>query len=192
MHAGYLDDETVPEGSTTETFSAVACFINNARWDGVPFLLKAGKALQRRSAQIRVQVRRTRPSALQLGTLRWKNSRIVRTNFSDIRWKNPAGVIEPALIWLWPGGAPLEACTEGYYSGAALVAERPRCMHLTACMFVHRCYMYLHLCSTVPLPSYSPEQRCSVARVRFLLTYKNNRADRDEGSVCSGGASLRL
>ena len=57
MHAGYLDDETVPEGSNTETFSAVACFINNARWDGVPFLLKAGKALQRRSAQIRVQVR---------------------------------------------------------------------------------------------------------------------------------------
>jgi glucose-6-phosphate 1-dehydrogenase len=54
--AGYLDDETVPAGSTTETFSAVACFINNARWDGVPFLLKAGKALQRRSAQIRVQV----------------------------------------------------------------------------------------------------------------------------------------
>jgi glucose-6-phosphate 1-dehydrogenase len=55
--AGYLDDDTVPDNSTTETFAAVACFINNARWDGVPFLLKAGKALQRRSAQIRVQVR---------------------------------------------------------------------------------------------------------------------------------------
>ena len=62
MHAGYLDDETVPEGSNTETFSAVACFINNARWDGVPFLLKAGKALQRRSAQIRVQVRTIIPA----------------------------------------------------------------------------------------------------------------------------------
>lgn len=56
LGAGYLDDETVPKGSTTETFAAVACFINNARWDGVPFLLKAGKALQKRSAQIRVQV----------------------------------------------------------------------------------------------------------------------------------------
>ena len=54
--AGYLDDETVPDDSITETFAAVALFIKNARWDGVPFLLKAGKALQSRSAQIRVQV----------------------------------------------------------------------------------------------------------------------------------------
>ena len=32
-------------------------FINNARWDGVPFLLKAGKALHSRRAEIRVQFR---------------------------------------------------------------------------------------------------------------------------------------
>lgn len=62
---GYLDDDTVPQGSITETFAAVACFISNARWDGVPFLLKAGKALEQRSAQIRVQVgTRARPSRL--------------------------------------------------------------------------------------------------------------------------------
>lgn len=54
---GYLDDDTVPDDSITETFAAVAMFINNPRWDGVPFLLKAGKALQRKGAQIRVQVR---------------------------------------------------------------------------------------------------------------------------------------
>lgn len=54
---GYLDDETVPENSITPTFAAVVAFINNARWDGVPFLLKAGKALKKRSAQIRVQFR---------------------------------------------------------------------------------------------------------------------------------------
>lgn len=33
-------------------------FVDNARWDGVPFLLKAGKALHSRVAEIRVQVRR--------------------------------------------------------------------------------------------------------------------------------------
>ena len=32
-------------------------FIDNARWDGVPFLLKAGKALETRTAEIRVQFR---------------------------------------------------------------------------------------------------------------------------------------
>ena len=53
----YLDDETVPRGSITPTFAACAVFIQNARWDGVPFLLKAGKALHSRVAEIRVQFR---------------------------------------------------------------------------------------------------------------------------------------
>lgn len=42
--------------SRTPTFAAVAMFIDNPRWDGVPFLLKAGKALNGRRAEIRVQV----------------------------------------------------------------------------------------------------------------------------------------
>lgn len=54
---GYLDDETVPHNSLCPTFAACAVFIDNARWDGVPFLLKAGKALQSRVAEIRVQFR---------------------------------------------------------------------------------------------------------------------------------------
>ena len=43
--------------SLCPTFAAVALFINNARWDGVPFLLKAGKALANRRTEIRVQFR---------------------------------------------------------------------------------------------------------------------------------------
>lgn len=56
-YPGYLDDKTVPPGSLTPTFACVALHINNARWDGVPFLLKAGKALAGRRAEIRVQFR---------------------------------------------------------------------------------------------------------------------------------------
>lgn len=41
----YVDDPTVPKDSVTPTFAAAALFIDNARWDGVPFLMKAGKAL---------------------------------------------------------------------------------------------------------------------------------------------------
>ncbi|CAL4923157.1 unnamed protein product [Urochloa decumbens] len=55
---GYADDPTVPKGSVTPTFAAAALFIDNARWDGVPFLMKAGKALHTRRAEIRVQFRR--------------------------------------------------------------------------------------------------------------------------------------
>ncbi|KAK3418849.1 hypothetical protein EUGRSUZ_H04609 [Eucalyptus grandis] len=56
-YPAYTDDKTVPKGSLTPTFAAAALFINNARWEGVPFLMKAGKALQDRRAEIRVQFR---------------------------------------------------------------------------------------------------------------------------------------
>ncbi|RVD82844.1 uncharacterized protein DFL_007256 [Arthrobotrys flagrans] len=51
----YLDDDTVPKGSRCPTFCAVAMFIKNERWDGVPFILKAGKALNEQKAEIRIQ-----------------------------------------------------------------------------------------------------------------------------------------
>ena len=40
---GYLDDPTVPQGSTTPTFALSVCYINNERWDGVPFILRCGE-----------------------------------------------------------------------------------------------------------------------------------------------------
>ncbi|PIN02853.1 Glucose-6-phosphate 1-dehydrogenase [Handroanthus impetiginosus] len=56
-YPGYTDDKTVPKDSLTPTFAAAALFIDNARWDGVPFLMKAGKALHNRRTEIRVQFR---------------------------------------------------------------------------------------------------------------------------------------
>ncbi|CAN1295127.1 Glucose-6-phosphate 1-dehydrogenase, chloroplastic [Linum perenne] len=57
QYKSYTDDKTVPKDSLTPTFAAAALFIDNARWDGVPFLMKAGKALHNKSAEIRVQFR---------------------------------------------------------------------------------------------------------------------------------------
>lgn len=52
-YPAYTDDKTVPQNSLTPTFAAAALFIDNARWDGVPFLMKAGKALHdRRSVEL--------------------------------------------------------------------------------------------------------------------------------------------
>ncbi|KAH7574599.1 hypothetical protein JRO89_XS03G0318400 [Xanthoceras sorbifolium] len=56
-YPAYTDDPTVPKDSLTPTFAAAVLFINNARWDGVPFLMKAGKALHTKRAEIRVQFR---------------------------------------------------------------------------------------------------------------------------------------
>uniref|UniRef100_A0A4X2LLR3 Glucose-6-phosphate 1-dehydrogenase n=1 Tax=Vombatus ursinus TaxID=29139 RepID=A0A4X2LLR3_VOMUR len=52
---GYLDDPTVPQGSTTATFAAVVLYVENERWDGVPFILRCGKALNERKAEVRLQ-----------------------------------------------------------------------------------------------------------------------------------------
>lgn len=42
---GYLDDTTVPAGSVTPTYAVAAFYIQNERWDGVPFILKCGKGM---------------------------------------------------------------------------------------------------------------------------------------------------
>lgn len=52
---GYLDDPTVPKDSITPTYALAGLWINNARWQGVPFILRSGKALNERKAEVRIQ-----------------------------------------------------------------------------------------------------------------------------------------
>lgn len=54
---GYLDEEGVPEGSTTETYAAVRLFVDNWRWAGVPFYLRTGKRLARKVTEIAVTLK---------------------------------------------------------------------------------------------------------------------------------------
>uniref|UniRef100_A0A0E0DFD9 glucose-6-phosphate dehydrogenase (NADP(+)) n=1 Tax=Oryza meridionalis TaxID=40149 RepID=A0A0E0DFD9_9ORYZ len=55
QYEGYKDDPTVPDDSNTPTFASVVLRVHNERWEGVPFILKAGKALSSRKAEVRVQ-----------------------------------------------------------------------------------------------------------------------------------------
>ncbi|MDA0576766.1 MAG: glucose-6-phosphate dehydrogenase [Verrucomicrobia bacterium] len=54
---GYRDDPSVLPGSRTATYAAAALRVVNGRWEGVPFLLRAGKGLDGRSSEIRIQFR---------------------------------------------------------------------------------------------------------------------------------------
>ncbi len=54
---GYLEDKTVPSGSIQPTYACVVFFIHNKRWEGVPFIMKAGKALNERRAEVRLQLK---------------------------------------------------------------------------------------------------------------------------------------
>ncbi|KAK2682719.1 glucose-6-phosphate dehydrogenase [Fusarium oxysporum f. sp. vasinfectum] len=51
----YREDDTVPKDSRCPTFCALVAYIKNERWDGVPFIMKAGKALNEQKTEIRIQ-----------------------------------------------------------------------------------------------------------------------------------------
>jgi glucose-6-phosphate 1-dehydrogenase len=55
---GYRQEESVDPHSRTETYAALKLAIDNWRWAGVPFFLRAGKRLPKRSTTIRVQFKR--------------------------------------------------------------------------------------------------------------------------------------
>jgi len=54
---GYLEEEGVPEGSTTETYAALRLEVDNWRWAGVPFYLRTGKRLARKITEIAVTLK---------------------------------------------------------------------------------------------------------------------------------------
>jgi len=55
---GYLDEERVAGGSTTETYAALRLRLDSWRWQGVPFVVRTGKRLARRVTEIAVVFRR--------------------------------------------------------------------------------------------------------------------------------------
>jgi glucose-6-phosphate 1-dehydrogenase len=53
--AGYRDEERVNPESGTETYAAIRLQIENWRWAGVPFYLRAGKRMKKRATEISIQ-----------------------------------------------------------------------------------------------------------------------------------------
>jgi len=54
QYSGYRDVDGVAPGSQTETFCALRLQIDNWRWSGVPFVIRAGKALPERVTEVRI------------------------------------------------------------------------------------------------------------------------------------------
>jgi glucose-6-phosphate 1-dehydrogenase len=54
---GYREDKTVAADSFTPTYGAAVLKVENDRWKGVPFLMRAGKGLETRMTEIRLRFR---------------------------------------------------------------------------------------------------------------------------------------
>jgi glucose-6-phosphate 1-dehydrogenase len=53
--AGYREEPGVAAGSMTETFVAARLWIDNWRWQGVPFYVRTGKRLKRRLTEVAIE-----------------------------------------------------------------------------------------------------------------------------------------
>jgi glucose-6-phosphate 1-dehydrogenase len=54
---GYRDEDGVASDSHVPTFAALQLFVDSWRWDGVPFFVRAGKALATSAVEIMVELR---------------------------------------------------------------------------------------------------------------------------------------
>lgn len=74
---GYLDDPTVPKGSATPTFVTAVLMVKNERWEGVPFILRCGKALNERKAEVRIQFKDVAGDIFPAGEVK-RNELVIR------------------------------------------------------------------------------------------------------------------
>ncbi|HET7589903.1 MAG TPA: glucose-6-phosphate dehydrogenase [Solirubrobacterales bacterium] len=65
QYEGFLDVEDVAPGSQTETFAAVELAVDNWRWAGVPFFVRAGKCLPVKVSEVTLFFKR--PPRLGIG-----------------------------------------------------------------------------------------------------------------------------
>jgi glucose-6-phosphate 1-dehydrogenase len=55
QYEGYRQEDGVDPNSTTATFGAVRLYVNNWRWQDVPFYLRSGKCLKEKLSQITIE-----------------------------------------------------------------------------------------------------------------------------------------
>jgi glucose-6-phosphate 1-dehydrogenase len=58
QYEGYTSESGVDPDSSTATYGAIKLFIDTWRWQGVPFVLRSGKALSQKSSEISIEFKR--------------------------------------------------------------------------------------------------------------------------------------
>lgn len=108
QYRGYLDVPGVRPGSDTETFAAMRVDIESPRWSGVPFFLRAGKAMHETVTEMTIEFKSPpRPLWLDEHSHCARNSMRIEAkpqNFAAITWlhKEPGETMMPQAITLAP------------------------------------------------------------------------------------------
>ena len=78
QYNGYLDVDGVAPDSTTETFAALELAIDNWRWSGVPFFIRAGKKMPVRETEVSVVFKKPPPLGVGSGKQPGQNQMTIR------------------------------------------------------------------------------------------------------------------
>jgi glucose-6-phosphate 1-dehydrogenase len=78
QYDGYREVDGVAEGSTTETYAALELAIDNWRWSGVPFFIRAGKCLPVKQTEVNVIFKRPPPLGVGPGANPEPNQLVIR------------------------------------------------------------------------------------------------------------------
>ncbi len=74
----YRSEPGVAKDSSAETFAAIKLFVDNWRWQDVPFYLRTGKRLQRKDSEVVIQFRPVpHQSFPKAATLAWQPNRLI-------------------------------------------------------------------------------------------------------------------
>ncbi|MDO7744405.1 MAG: glucose-6-phosphate dehydrogenase, partial [Pedobacter sp.] len=75
---GYRSEKDVDPKSNTETFAAVKFFVDNWRWQGIPFYVRTGKRLFQTSSLITIQFKDVPHQVFPSGvTEHWQQNRLI-------------------------------------------------------------------------------------------------------------------
>lgn len=127
QYDGYLDVPGVRPGSDTETYGAFRVDIDCPRWSGVPFFLRAGKALERTVTEMTIEFKAPpRPLWIPEHSHLPRNSiriEVKPESFAALTWlrKEPGDGMMPAAITLAP--APDERADIGPEPYELLIEE---------------------------------------------------------------------
>jgi glucose-6-phosphate 1-dehydrogenase len=108
QYDGYLDVPGVRPDSDTETYAAFRLDIDSPRWSGVPFFLRAGKAMGRTVTEMTLEFKRPpRPLWIPEHSHVARNSiriEVKPENFDAVTWlhKEPGEAMMPAAVTLAP------------------------------------------------------------------------------------------
>jgi len=88
---GYRDEDRVNPHSGIETYAAVKLFIENWRWAGVPFYLRAGKRMHQRATEISIQFKQ--PPLLIFDRLASQSAcQVIKPNLLTLRIQPDEGI----------------------------------------------------------------------------------------------------